>query len=94
VDNSDEPKKPLHVIEVGDCWKYITMVEEFIHYEEIGLNTTTDDEVKEMLKDAIQLCESHVEKVSNFMKKEGVTLPDVTSSKPHSQSKEIPLGVK
>jgi hypothetical protein len=50
--------------------------------------------VKEMLKDGIQLCESHVEKVSNFMKKEGVTLPDVTSSKPHSQSKEIPLGVK
>jgi hypothetical protein len=27
VDNSDEPQNPLHVIEVGDCWKYVTMVE-------------------------------------------------------------------
>lgn len=94
IDNVDEPKSPLHVIEVGDLWKYVTLVEEFIRYEEIGLNTSTDDEVLEMLTDAIKLCESQVKRLSQFMKKEGVPLPDVTSAKPNSDSKEVPLGVK
>ncbi len=94
IDNVDETKSPLHVIEVGDCWKYIAMVEEFIRYEEVGLNTTTDDEVREMLVDAVKLCEEQVKQLSKFMKEEGIPLPDVTSSKPNSKSKEIPLGVK
>ncbi|HZH60288.1 MAG TPA: DUF3231 family protein [Metabacillus sp.] len=94
IDAKNEPKSPLHVIEVGDCWVYLTMVEEFIRYEEIGLNTTIDDEVKEMLTDVLKICESHVKRLSEFMKKEGVPLPDVTSSKPDSDPNGVPLGVK
>ncbi|MEN2768419.1 DUF3231 family protein [Ornithinibacillus xuwenensis] len=94
IDNMNEQKAPLHVIEVGDLWKYLTIVEEFIRYEEIGLNTSADDEVIEMLNDVIRICESHVERLSNFMKKEGIPLPEVTSAKPKSNPKEIPLGVK
>ncbi|MFD1039089.1 DUF3231 family protein [Virgibacillus byunsanensis] len=94
VDNTNEPKSPFNIIEAGDCWKYITMVEEFIRYEEIGLNTTTDDEVKEMLNDVIKQCESHIKKLSTIMKEEGIPLPDVTSAKPKSEPNEIPLGVK
>jgi hypothetical protein len=94
IDNTNEPNSPLHIIEAGDCWKYNTMVEEFLRYEEIGLNTTTDDEVKEMLTDVVKLCESQLKKLSQFMKKEGIPLPDVSSSKPNSDSKGIPLGVK
>ncbi|MCD8508454.1 MAG: DUF3231 family protein [Bacillus sp. (in: Bacteria)] len=94
IDNMDEPESPLHVIEVGDCWQYLATVEEFIRYEEIGLNTTKDDELVEMLTDAIKLCESHVDKLSKFMKKEGIPLPDVTSTKPKSEPNDVPLGVK
>jgi hypothetical protein len=70
------------------------MVEEFLRYEEMGLNTSTDDEVIEMLTDAARLCESQIKNLSKFMKEEGIPLPDVTSSKPNSNSKDIPLGVK
>ncbi|WP_254788767.1 hypothetical protein [Virgibacillus salinus] len=49
MDNMNEPKSPLNIVEAGDCWKYLTIMEEFIRYEESGLNTTADDEVKEML---------------------------------------------
>jgi len=93
-DTTNEPKSPLHVIEVGDCWTYVTLLEEFIRYEEIGLNTTIDDEVKEMLTDIIKVCETHVKQLSKFMKSEGISLPDVTSSKPKSDPNSIPLGVK
>ncbi|MGP4041680.1 DUF3231 family protein [Gracilibacillus sp. D59] len=94
IDNTNEPKSPLHIIEVGDCWKYLALVEEFIRYEEIGLNTTSDDEVIELLNDVIKTCESHAKRLNEFMKKEGIPLPDVVSAKPNSNPKEIPLGVK
>ncbi|MGV3486980.1 MAG: DUF3231 family protein [Tuberibacillus sp.] len=94
VDTENEPESPLHVIEVGDCWKYITILEEFIRYEEAGLNTTTDDEVKEMLTDVVQVCETQVSKLSTFMKKEGIPLPEVASPKPNSDPNQVPLGVK
>jgi hypothetical protein len=94
IDNTDEPKSPLHIIEVGDCWKYLVMLEEFLRYDEMALNTTTDDEVREMITDVLRACESQVEKLSQFMKNEGIPLPDVSSTKPISNSKDIPLGVK
>jgi hypothetical protein len=94
MDNMQESKNPLHVIEVGDLWKYNTMMEEFIRYEEVGLNTTIDDELKEMLNDIIQACERQTKRLSSFMRDEGIPLPDVTSAKPKSNSKDIPLGVK
>lgn len=94
LDHIDEQEAPLHVIEVGDCWKYITILQEFIRYEEISLNTTTDDEVREMLVDIMKLCESQAERLSVFMKQEGIPLPNVTPAKPKSRPNDIPLGVK
>lgn len=94
IDTTNEPKSPLHIIEAGDCWTYLTLMVEFIRYEETGLNTTTDDEIKEMLKDVIQICEAQVQKLNEFMKKEGIPLPDATSAKPKSDPNDIPLGVK
>ncbi|MFC4321983.1 DUF3231 family protein [Litchfieldia salsa] len=92
IDN--EPKSPLHIMEAGDCWKYYTVLEEFIRYEEVGLNTSSDDEILEMLRDAIRICESQSKRLSTFMLQEGIPLPDVTSAKPKSDPKEVPLGVK
>ncbi len=89
-----EPKSPLHVIEVGDVWKYLATLEEFIRYEEIGLNTTVDDEVKEMLTDAIKMCESQAKRLSQFMANEGISLPPSSTAKPVSDPNSVPLGVK
>ncbi|RSD28718.1 DUF3231 family protein [Mesobacillus subterraneus] len=94
VDTANEPKSPMHIIEAGDCWTYLTLMVEFIRYEEAGLNTTTDDEVKEMLNDLIRICEAQVRSLNDFMKKEGLPLPDTTAAKPNSDPNDIPLGVK
>ncbi|MBE4907729.1 DUF3231 family protein [Bacillus luteolus] len=89
-----EPKSPLHVIEVGDVWKYLAALEEFIRYEEIGLNTTVDDEIKEVLTDAIKQCESQAKRLSDFLTKEGIPLPNTAAAKPVSDPNSVPLGVK
>lgn len=80
IDTTNEPKSPLHIIEAGDCWTYLTLMVEFIRYEETGLNTTTDDEVREMLNDVIKICESQVQKLN--------------AAKPNSNPNDIPFGVK
>lgn len=89
-----DAKHPLHTGEVTDCWVYYTAIKEFIRFEEAGLNTTNDDEVKEMLNDAIRVCSSQAKKLEKFMLKEGIPLPDLPSPKPKSDNKDIPLGVK
>lgn len=92
VDN--EPKSPMHVGEVMSIWTYLTVLDEALRYEEVGLNTTTDDEVKELLVDAKKICESQSQRLSNFMQKEGIPLPSNQAKKPVSEPNEIPLGVK
>ncbi|WP_261176541.1 DUF3231 family protein [Anaerobacillus sp. CMMVII] len=62
-----EPKSPLHVGEVMSIWTYLAMIDEAIRYEEVGLNTTTDNEVKELLIDAKKICESQSQRLSDFM---------------------------
>ncbi|MFC4559034.1 DUF3231 family protein [Virgibacillus kekensis] len=94
IDNTDEPTSPLNIIEAGDCWTYILMLEEFLRYEEVGLNTTTDDEMNEMLTDVVRLCEGQSRRLKEFMKQEGIPLPNGPSPKPESQPQEVPLGVK
>ncbi|MFN7252371.1 MAG: DUF3231 family protein [Anaerobacillus sp.] len=89
-----EPKSQLHVGEVMSIWTYLTVLDEALRYEEVGLNTTIDNEVKELLVDAKKLCESQSERLSRFMQKEGLPLPRSQEKKPVSEPNEIPLGVK
>jgi hypothetical protein len=93
VDN--EPKKHLHTGEVTACWLYFTAMNEAIRYEQDGLHTTTDDELMEMLNDAVRTCGSQINKLEQFMLKEGIPLPVLLpSSKPESKPDAIPQGVK
>ena len=92
VDN--EPKSPLHVGEVMAIWTYQTILLEAVRYEEVALNTTTDDEVKELIIDAKKLCENQSQRLANFMVKEGIPLPPSPQPKPLSEPNDVPLGVK
>lgn len=87
-------KTPLHVGEVMGCWTYLTALVEMLRFEEVGLNTTTDDEVKEMLNDAYKLCKSQADRLESFLKEEGIPLPETSPPKPNASSNTIPAGVR
>jgi hypothetical protein len=93
IDNQ-EYQPPLHVGEVMACWTYLTALVEMLRFEEVGLNTTTDDEVKEMLNDAYKLCKSQADRLEAFLKKEGIPLPASSPPKPTSSPNHIPAGVR
>ncbi|MEW9669961.1 DUF3231 family protein [Ammoniphilus sp. 3BR4] len=90
----DEPKPLLNIIEASFSWLYYGVVKEAMAFEEAGLNTTVDDELKGMLKDAIKLCSDHAKQLEKFMREEGISLPPVSEPKPFSDPNDIPLGVK
>jgi hypothetical protein len=90
----DEPKSPLHVGEVMDCWTYLIILQEAIDFAKVGINTTMDDEVRNMLREAIDMCESQVARLKDFMRNEGIPLPSLSPPKPKSEPDAVPLGVK
>lgn len=89
-----EPKNPLHVGEVMSCWLYSALMEEATVYIQIGLNTTTDDDVIKILKESLNQCDTQGKRFKDFMKKEGVLLPPTSEQRPDSDPNGVPLGVK
>lgn len=90
----DEPLPPLNIIEATHCWLYYGIVREAVAFEQAGLNTTNDDELKGMLNDAEKLCTAQAQELEQFMRKEGVILPPTSEPKPTTSYKDIPPGVK
>lgn len=90
----DEPKPPLHIGEAMTCWTYLTMLEEEKASVQIGLNTTTDNELLEALNASMDLAKSQAKELRDFMLQEGVTLPPVSEMKPKSEPNSVPMGVK
>lgn len=90
----NEPKSPLHIGEAYACWMYMGLMDEATVFIQMGLNSTNDDELKDMLKDSLEQCQSQSKQLQEFMKKEGVHLPPTTEDRPNSDPNAVPLGVK
>lgn len=94
VYTDDEPQSPLHVVEVMNLWMYFTMLTEINRFVEIGLNTTTDDELIEALKNSFHDCHNQAEEIENILRREGVGLPPTSERKPHTNPHDVPAGAK
>ncbi|TFB19513.1 DUF3231 family protein [Filobacillus milosensis] len=90
----DNNKEQIHVGEAMACWTYLAFVESIIVYEEVGLNTTMDQEVKQFVKDALEVANSHKKQLRDFMIKEGITLPSAPEHKPKSEPQSVPEGAR
>ncbi|OAS82818.1 MULTISPECIES: DUF3231 family protein [Metabacillus] len=86
--------QPLHVGEVMACWIYLAGLELAKVSVQSAINTTDDDELKEILEEDMKLGTSQRKRLHDFMIKEGISLPSSPEDMPISDSKSIPLGVK
>lgn len=91
---TDNSKDPIHVGEAMACWTYRAFTANIQAHVEVGLNTTTDSGVKELLQDALKVVSSHKKELTDFMVQEGVPLPNSPEKKPESDPNAIPLGAK
>ncbi|CAN7379791.1 DUF3231 family protein [Paenibacillus sp. LjRoot153] len=90
----EEKPQPLHVGEVMACWIYLAGLEIAKATVQAGINTTNDEDLKEMLKEDLELNHGQRERLYNFMLNEGITLPPAHEDMPNSDPNSIPLGVK
>ncbi|MFD1735498.1 DUF3231 family protein [Bacillus salitolerans] len=92
IDN--EPKSPLHVGETMACWMYGALMDEATIFMQIGLNSTSDNQLVAILQESLTQCDKQSSELRNFMKKEGIHLPSVSEPRPDSDPKAVPLGAK
>lgn len=90
----EEKPQPLHVGEVMACWIYLAGLEIAKVTVQAGINTTSDEDLKAILKEDLELNHSQRERLYEFMLKESITLPPAHENMPHSDPNSIPLGVK
>ena len=90
----DEPKAPLHVGEVMSCWSFLSELGDEQVHSEAGVNSTTDPELRKAFQEAVEMFKSQKERMITFMLSEGVPVPPLSESKPLSNPRDIPLGVK
>jgi hypothetical protein len=90
----NEPKSPPNIGEAYGCWIYYSALAEEIPAIEVGLNTTTDDELIQLLNEGMSLGNSQLKQLKAFMINEGIPLSRSSENKPKSDPNSIPLGVK
>lgn len=91
---NDENKTPLHIGEAMGCWIFLALVGETQVQTEAGINSTTDPELRKALQEGVNMLRSQKERISAFMRAEGIPLPPLSESKPISDPNSVPLGVK
>lgn len=90
----NEPKPRPHIGEAMGCWLYFSAIAEEIPMLESCINTTTDDDLLKLLREAKNLAEHQRNILQSFMINEGIPLSQTSESKPKSDPNSIPLGVK
>lgn len=90
----DEPKSPLHLGEAMSCWTNLALAAEIQVQTEVGINSTTDPELRKALHEAVEMFKSQKERLTEFIRLEGVPSPPLSESKPISDPNSVPLGVK
>ncbi|RIX51523.1 DUF3231 family protein [Paenibacillus nanensis] len=89
-----EPEPPINVGEVMDLWKYFIFIQEAIVLEQVSKNTTLDEELSKLLKQALDICHSHSERIKKVLKEQGIPIPASPGDKPDLRAESIPLGVR
>jgi rubrerythrin len=91
----EEPKIPLHVGEVMNVWVYYTFLDEAKRFSVLAMNHTSDNELAHYLEDIIYGLEDvQISKIKEYMKTNGIPLPDTSGQKSISDPTDVPQGAK
>ncbi|MCM3033169.1 MULTISPECIES: DUF3231 family protein [unclassified Niallia] len=92
---SGNPKdEPLHYGEVYDIWSSVFGANGMIGSYQIMKNHTGDDELKELLDEAVNLCKKQKEQLEKILKENGIGLPPSMPEPPEACLEDIPVGAR
>lgn len=76
----NEPKPPLHVGEVMNCWTAFAIFKEAQVFYRMALNTTDDQQLKKKTQEIFDASVKDQSKLKHFLIKEGVPLPPTSEA--------------
>lgn len=91
----DDEKPPVHIGEAMNLWFYMSATEQTMRGEQVAYNTVQDQDLRDKLEEVIDQVHKPIrEELLEFMKKEGVPLPNATPEKTIGDFRDIPVGAK
>ncbi|MCL1630801.1 DUF3231 family protein [Sporolactobacillus sp. CPB3-1] len=91
---SDNEEPPVHVGEAMACWTYLTHLDAVLVFCQIEMNTTKDQEVKQVVKESVDLALKHQKELLEFAKKEHIPPSKGYQKKPEGNPDAVPNSVK
>ena len=86
--------EPLHYGEVIGCWAYIGANKGLISGYEAFINHAGDDDLINLLKEAVDTMREENKKVEKVLKENGITPPPTLPERPVASATEIPTGAR
>lgn len=92
---SGNPKdEPMHYGEVFSLWSFLLTAKGCVASYQTFLNHAGDEDLKQILKEAIELSTQEIQEIGKLLKENGVGLPPTPPERPVSELEEIPIGAK
>lgn len=92
---SGNPKEePLHYGEVFDLWASLLAGNGKIAGYQTMINHAGDDDLKKLLKEAIDTCQQEKKQVEELLKENGIGLPPASPEPPEACLEDIPVGAR
>ncbi|TCT15986.1 uncharacterized protein DUF3231 [Melghiribacillus thermohalophilus] len=92
---SGNPKnEPLHYGEVFGLWSYLNITKGTVAGYQTVLHHAGDEDLKNLLKEAIDQGKQEENQIETLLKENGVGLPPTPPERPDARSENIPAGAR
>jgi len=92
--NGNPKDEPLHYGEVLGSWAFVGANNGLISGYEAFVNHAGDEELIELLKEAIKTMKSENKQLENILKENGIALPPSLPERPKAKAEDIPVGAR
>lgn len=86
--------EPMHYGEVIGCWAFIGAQKGLISGYEAFINHAGDDDLKKLLKEAVDSFKAENKQVETILKDNGIAPPPTLPERPKAASEDIPVGAR
>lgn len=92
--NGNPKEEPMHYGEVIGCWAYVGANKGLISGYQAFTNHAGDEDLKKLLKEAIDTMKEENTKLEEVLKENGIMPPPTLPERPVCQAEEIPAGAR
>lgn len=86
--------EPMHYGEVFTTWSYLLASKGMLDMYQAFYNHAGDEDLRRLLKEAIQNIKSENEQIEELLKLHGIGLPPTPAERPDVQIENIPVGAR